>query len=221
MALKPDGSQIWVADRNDDSVSIIDRVTETKISTVHLKKKVPSKGKGKGSQEIKIGQRPVEIAFFADGLYACVLGQNSNNLILIDTAKAITDPANAIVGYVDVGEQPVALAVDHEANLVYVVIRRDNHVAVVDVSIPSAPVVRKKIAVGKEPSGIAITKPGSFVDGDYVYVANSKDGTVSVIDAVDDTIVPVIDGVNNSVVPAIPVGKGPKGVAAGIVPTAP
>jgi YVTN family beta-propeller protein len=77
------------------------------------------------------------------------------------------------------------------------------------------------IPLEREPSGIAITKPGSFINGEYVYVANRDDGTVSVIDGVTDTIVLVIDGVTNSVVPAIPVGKGPKGVAAGIIPTAP
>lgn len=66
------------------------------------------------------------------------------------------------------------------------------------------------IPVGREPSGIAVTRPASFIDGEYLYVANREDNTVSVIDATDDTVVTVV-----------PVGKGPKGVAAGIIPTAP
>lgn len=58
--------------------------------------------------------------------------------------------------------------------------------------------------------GLAATKPGSFVDGEYLYVANREDNTVSVIDTTNDTVVATIK-----------VGKGPKGVAAGIIPTAP
>ena len=58
--------------------------------------------------------------------------------------------------------------------------------------------------------GIAATRDESFVAGDYVYVANQIDDTVSVIDAVTD-----------QVITTIMVGRHPSGVAAGIIPTAP
>jgi|GEM_PF-6630013 len=256
MAPTPDGAQLWVTNRNDNSISIIDRATEIVIATVPLKKNVPSKGKGKGSQEIKIGQKPLAIGFSPDGLYAYVVGRNSNNLIVLDALNAASNPANAILGYVDVGNKPVALAVSATSSLVYVVNRSQNNLAVVDVNIPASPVVRAKravgeepeglallhdgsklyvtnsesntvsvlqvqsgspyltlianIPVGKKPSGIALTPPGTFSDQPFAYVANRKDNTVSVIDTTID-----------QVIATIPVGKGPKGVAAGLLPTTP
>ncbi len=254
LAVRPDGSQVWVANRNDDAISIIDRATEKVIATVPLKKKGASKGKG--SQETKIGEKPVAVAFSSDGQYAYVAGRNSNNLIVLDALSAAANPANAILGHVQVGNKPVALAVNHSAGLVYVANRSGDEVAVVDVSNPSAPLLKAKasvgeepegaallhdgnklyvtnsdsntvsvllvgaapiyldliktIAVGKKPSGIAVTPPGSFDNQPYAYIANREDNTVSVIDTTTDQVIAVI-----------PVGKGPKGVAAGLVPTAP
>lgn len=71
------------------------------------------------------------------------------------------------------------------------------------------------IDVGEEPSGIAVTRAGSFADKDlvykdFVYVSNSGEDTASVIDASSD-----------QEIATIPVGKGPNGVATGLVPTAP
>ena len=256
LAVRPDGSQLWVTNRNGDSISIIDRATEKVIATVPLKKKIPSKGKGKGETESTIGRKPVAVGFSPDGLFAYVAGRNSNNLIVLDTAKAVTDSANAILAAIDVGSKPVALAVDPARSLVYVANRSGNNVAVVDVSNPSAPLLKAKIAVGEEPegvallhddsklyvtngesnsvsvlqvqsgspyltliaiipvgrqpSGLALTPPGTFSDKPFAYIANREDDTVSVIDTTTDQVIAVI-----------PVGKGPRGVAAGLVPTAP
>jgi YVTN family beta-propeller protein len=230
---------VWAINRNADSVSIIDRVTGTVITTV------PLKIKGK-----EIGKKPVGIAFSLDGQYAYVVCRNSDNLVVLDaTTRAILDS-------IAVGNKPVALAISLDGERLYIVNRSSNDVAVIDVSIASTPVLLTKIAVGEEPegiailpdgnklyvsnsksntvsvfqvlsggpylsflrtipvgqkpSGVAVTKPGSFSDGEYVYVANREDDTVSVIDTTNDTVIATI-----------PVGKGPQGVAAGIVPTAP
>lgn len=263
LALKPDGSQLWVVNQNSDSVTIIDPVADVVLATISLGQK-----ESFGSQETtKQSVSPAAIDFSLDGRFAYVVGSNSNRLMVIDTAIAVTDLANTIPASLEVGEKPVALAVHPTGSVVYVVNRGGGNLSVVDVSVPEIPMLLSQmpvgktpegiallpnetklyvtnsesntvsvlkvesgspyltmwttIPVGKKPSGVAVTRPGSFVNGDYVYVANRDDGTVSVIDAVTDTIVPVIDVVNNAVVPAIPVGKGPKGVAAGIIPTAP
>jgi len=251
LVLRPNGSEIWVANRNDDSISIIDRVTEKVIATVPLKTTTPSTGKGK-VKETAIGRKPVALAFSPDGQFAYVMGRNSDNLIVINVTT------RAIVSSIKVGNKPVALATWTNGLKVYVYIanRNSNDVAVVDTTNPSAPLflgqipageepegiailpdgsklyvsnsdsntvsvfqvlttspyltLIKTIAVGREPSGIVMTKPGSFIDGEYLYVANSEDNTVSVIDTTNDMVVATIK-----------VGKGPKGVAAGIIPTAP
>jgi len=64
--------------------------------------------------------------------------------------------------------------------------------------------------VGRQPSGLALTPPGTFSDKPFAYIANREDDTVSVIDTTTDQVIAVI-----------PVGKGPRGVAGGLVPTAP
>jgi YVTN family beta-propeller protein len=109
------------------------------------------------------------------------------------------------------GKEPEGIALLPDSTKLYVTSSETNRVWVFQV-LASSPYLTplSPIPVGKEPSGIAITKPGSFIDGEYVYVANREDNTVSVIDTTNDTVVATI-----------PVGKGPKGIAAGIIPTAP
>ena len=185
-----------------------------------------------------------------------MVARNSGTLVIVDKARALANPANAVVASVEVGDMPEALAVDPAGGgRVYVTNWNGRNVSVVDVSSPKAPVVLarvavgkhpegiallsdgsklyvtnrdsdtvsvfevgpapfyltlvKTIAVGKKPMGIAATRDESFVAGDYVYVANQVDDTISVIDAVTD-----------QVITTILVGKHPSGVAAGIIPTA-
>lgn len=67
-----------------------------------------------------------------------------------------------------------------------------NTVSVLEVQLaPTFLGLVETIPVGQEPSGIAATRPGSFADGDLVYVANRE------------------------------VGNGPKGIAAGLLPMGP
>jgi|GEM_PF-5694380 len=247
LAVNPAGTQVWVANRNDDTLSVIDRATDTVIATVPLKIMEPPKGKGK-PKEKEIGKKPVAIGFSPDGKYAYVVGRNSDNLIVLDATTY------AILASIKVGNKPVALAVSGDGSKVYLANRSGNTVAVVNTTTPTSPTLLtqvpvgeepegvallndgtklyvtnsesntvsvfevlsvspylgllKTVSVGMEPSGVAVTRPESFVDGDFVYVTNRDDNTVSVIDATNDTVIATI-----------PVGKGPKGVTAGIIPT--
>ena len=247
LALKPDGSQVWVANRNDDTLSVIDRATDTVIATIPLKIVEPPTGKGK-AKEKEIGKKPVAIGFSPDGKYAYVVGRNSDNLIVLGATTY------AILASIEVGNKPVALAVSGDGSKVYLANRSGDTVAVVNTTTPTSPTLLTQVPVGeepegvallndgtklyvtnsdsdtvsifqvqsgppylsllstvnvgREPTGVAVTRPGSFVDGDFIYVANREDNTVSVIDTTNDTVVAII-----------PVGKGPKGVTAGIIPT--
>jgi len=253
VGVSPQGTQVWVANRNGDSLSIIDPATDTVLVTVPLRLQGSSRGRG-GS--VKDDRKSVALGFSPDDQYAYVVARNSGTLVVVDKARAMDDPANAVVASVEVGDMPEALAVDPAGGLVYVANWNGRNVSVVDVSSPTVPVVldrvavgkhpegmallsdgsklyvtnrdsdtvsvfevgpapfyltlTKTIAVGKKPLGIAATRDGSFVAGDYVYVANRVDDTVSVIDAVTD-----------QVIATILVGKHPSSVAAGIMPTAP
>jgi YVTN family beta-propeller protein len=253
VGVSPYGTQVWAANRNSDSLSIIDPATDTVIVTVPLGLQGSSGG---GIGDVEDDQKSVALGFSPDDRYAYVVARNSGTLVVVDKAQALADPANAVVASVEVGDMPEALAVDPAGELVYVANWNGRNVSVVDVSTPTVPVVLdrvavgkhpdgmallsdgsklyvtnrdsdtvsvlevgpspfyltliKTIAVGKKPLGIAATRDGSFVAGDYVYVANQIDDTVSVIDAVTD-----------QVITTILVGMHPSGVAAGILPTAP
>ena len=64
------------------------------------------------------------------------------------------------------------------------------------------------ISVGRRPAGIAATAADSLAAGQLLYIANQHDHTVSVIDPRRDRVVATI-----------PVGRSPRGVASGILPT--
>jgi YVTN family beta-propeller protein len=108
-----------------------------------------------------------------------------------------------------VGEEPEGVALLNDGTKLYVTNSESNTVSVFEV-LSASPYLGllKTVSVGMEPSGVAVTRPESFVDGDFVYVTNRDDNTVSVIDATNDTVIATI-----------PVGKGPKGVTTGIIPT--
>jgi len=250
LALSPDGSRLWVANRNDDSISIVERASESVIATLALAVVEPSKGKGNDKIR-EIGAKPMGVTFSPDGKYAYVTGRNSGNLVVVDAANP------AILGHVDVGNKPQALAVSRDGTKVYAANRNGNEVAVVDVTDPARPAlvariatgdkpeglallndgtklyvtsrttnsvtvfdvhpaapyasVRTTVPVGSGPWGVAVTKPDSSTGGgEFIYVTNRDDNTVSVIDAATD-----------AVIATVPVGKAPTGVAAGLLPTAP
>jgi YVTN family beta-propeller protein len=245
VAVSPDGKYVWVTNRNDDTISILDRATDQVLVTVPLGKK----GGSSTSTYSGEAEKPVDIGFAPDGSRAYVTARNSNDLLVLDTAKALTDPANAVIATVPVGNKPVALAVAPSGKVIYVVNRSGNSLSVVDATALN---VLTTIPVGSEPEGVAVTS-----DGTKAYVTSSKTNEVWVLQvhagspylqelrrvAVgrrptgiattpaetglqrayvanrDDNTISVIDTTNDSIIATIPVGNGPVGIAAGIVRT--
>jgi YVTN family beta-propeller protein len=239
LALKPDGTQLWVANSLDDSLSIIDRAHNSVITEVPLGRKAAGV------------RRPLGVAFSADSRFAYVVARDTGHIVVIDASGAVSQPKNAVVGSLKVGRRPVALAVHAQAGLLYVVNRGEDAIAVVDISAPHHPVLLARVAVGSAPEAIAL-------DGDRLYVANGRSRSVSILDlgtapaspsviatievgahptalavvppgivgpgAVvyvanrGDSSVSVIDGESLQVMATIQVGDRPSGVAAGLLP---
>jgi YVTN family beta-propeller protein len=262
VASMPDGEYVWVANRNDDTVSILRRSDDTVIQTVRLSTSPPPSSSGKGKGDEKAGEKktyeaeepggpekPVAICFAPDGSRAYVTARNSNDLLVMDTAKALTEPYNAVIGAVPVGNKPVALAVSPSGKVIYVVNRSGNSVSVVDAATYT---VLATIPVGSEPEGATVTPEGA-----KVYVTSSATNEVWVFEVHSgppflqelrripvgqkpagiattpaetglhrayvanrvDHTVSVIDTTSDSVIVTIPVGNGPVGVAAGLLRT--
>lgn len=262
VAPMPDGEYVWVANRNDDTVSIIRRRDDTVIQTVRLNSHPPPSSSGKGRGDEKAGgkttyeaeepggpEKPVAIGFAPDGKRAYVTARNSNDLLVLDTEKALLRPDEAIVATVPVGNKPVALAVSPSGKVIYVVNRSGNSVSVVDAATSA---VLATIPVGGEPEGVTVTPEGAKVYGtssaaNEVWVLQVHSGApflqelrripvgqkpagIATTPAETglhrayvanrvDHTVSVIDTTSDSVIATIPVEKGPVGVAAGLLRT--
>ena len=110
-------------------------------------------------------------------------------IIVVDVARAQTDPANSIVANVPAGCSPVRLAISPSGDRVYVTARNSNALLAFDTNAMRSDVAHAqvgKVPVGSSPVGVAVVN-----DGKTVLVTNSnrfaKDQTarqtLTVIDA--------------------------------------
>jgi YVTN family beta-propeller protein len=107
---------------------------------------------------------------------------------------AVINPDSANLSTLPAGEIPCAIAVNFQANQLYVTNYGDNSVSVIDASSGRKTAT---VPVGRHPKAIAFDASRNLV-----YVANTSDGTVTVIDAA-----------NNGVVATLTAGKNPYALA--------
>lgn len=136
-----------------------------------------------------VGSVPEGVAGDPSGARVFVTNTDDGTVSVIDTAT------NQVLDVVQVGNGPSGIAVG--ATRAWVTNRDDNTVSVLDISSPSGVTVTATIQVGRGPLGVAVDPAGV-----HVYVANSLDNTVTVIDAFSHTPVALI-----------PVGPYPTGMA--------
>ncbi len=115
---------------------------------------------------------PVAVARSPDGGIA-VAGDLANRVAFVDPV------AERIVATIAVGLHPAALAFSTDGKMLYVADRGESSVDVVNVA---AHAVRARIEVGLHPAALAI-------DGDRLYVADSDDDDVAVIDLRNERVV--------------------------------
>lgn len=175
ITVTPDGDQVLVTQRDGDALVFIN--TSDFSEPAHT---------------LPVGNSPRGVAVEPHGRYAYVANFDD------DTVSQISITGRSVTDTIDVGDAPSGVAARYDAEnetpVVYVtnyndgtvtVIGADNHTTVIDVD--------------DGPIGVAVTP-----DGSRVYVANSDDDTVSIIDTRTDT---VIDTLN--------VGDSPWGIAVG------
>lgn len=176
--------------RNSDNLIVLDATTYAILAS------------------IEVGNKPVALAVSGDGSKVYVANRSGDTVAVVNTT---TPTSPTLLTQVPVGEEPEGVALLNDGTKLYVTNSDSDTVSIFQVqSGPPYLSLLSTVIVGREPTGVAVTRPGSFVDGDFVYVANRRDNTVSVIDATNDMVIATI-----------PMGKGPKGVAAGIIPTGP
>ncbi|MGI9164569.1 MAG: beta-propeller fold lactonase family protein [Mycobacterium sp.] len=177
IAVSPDGSRLYVANSADtgeghSTVLVIDTATNATIHT------------------IAAGVTPQSVVLSPDGsrLYVTDWAEASNAIFpTTNGAVSVIDTAaNAMIGRVEVGHGPSAIAVSPDGTTLYVANETDATVSVIDIATNA---VTHTVAVGRMPLGVAASP-----DGKHVYVVGYGVKTVTVIDtatAVVSSTIPV------------------------------
>ncbi|AKB80210.1 collagen triple helix repeat domain protein [Methanosarcina horonobensis HB-1 = JCM 15518] len=163
VVITPDGSRVYVTNRGDNTVSVIDTATDN--VTVN----------------INVGEAPYGVAVNKNGTKVYVTNMNSDNVSVIDTLT------NKVIADVSVGRYPHGIAVTPDEKWVYVA---NHNTPIGSVSVINAATnnVTDTIIVGTSPCGVAVNR-----DGTKVYVTNSGSNTVSVISTKTNTVIDKVD----------------------------
>lgn len=166
LTLSPDGARLYVANRNDATVSvyIVDAVTGELASAA--------------TPTISTGTGPRRVAFSPDGMKAYVVNATSNNVSVIDVATS------SVLATVTVGTQPYDLAVNPDGQRVYVTNNGADTLSVIDASDTNYDVT--SITVGAGPRGIVISPNGA-----HYYVARVSGSTevIMALKSADNTVI--------------------------------
>jgi DNA-binding beta-propeller fold protein YncE len=110
-------------------------------------------------------------------------------LLVVDVAKARSDPANAVIAKVPAGCSPVRLALSPKGNLAYVTARNDNALLVFDTGkLTTDPehALLGKAPVGSAPVGVAVVDRGIKIvvaNSNRFFAGPNDKSTLTVIDA--------------------------------------
>lgn len=158
VAVTPDGKRLVVADQLADAASVVD------LGTGQI-------------QTVAVGHNPYGVVLSPDGRTAYVSDQGADTLTRLD----LTGAAPVVSGTVTVGAHPNHMVVDAHSGTVYAadsesdavsVVRADGRVSTISLApYHGAP-------VGANPDGLALAP-----DGRTLYVVNSGDNDVAVVDA--------------------------------------
>lgn len=127
--ISPDGKELWAANSQDGSVSIIDTTAKKVVQTVDA--------------QINHSNR---LKFTPDGKLALISDTGSNALVVMNTTS------RSVRKRITVGKEPEGILVQPDVAKAYVAISGDNAVAVIDLKTLE---VIGKIATGTDPDGLA------------------------------------------------------------------
>ena len=149
------------------------------------------------------------MAVTPNGRYAYVTnydGATGTTVSVIDTALAVTDPANAVTATVTAGPVPYGVAVTPNGRYAYVTNYSDGTVSVIDTATNS--VTGDPISGFDGPVGVAFSP-----NGRHAYVTNYGESIAGTTVSVIDTALAVTDPANAVTGTTITVGSAPSGVA--------
>ncbi len=195
-ALTPDARYLYIANRGDsdhpgNTVLVIDTVTNTVVSTV----------------TVTVGSGPASIAITPNGTFAYVSSWFGSTLMIIDTARALTDPSHAMVNTIEIpgAGQVLGSLISPDGRFAYT-----TACGPCEFSTSSASFVT---LVDTNANTIRTTVPGTWAsaftpDGALVYGVNPVTGTFLVTDTAK-----ALSDPSHAIIAVTPVGVFPYGVA--------
>lgn len=204
LALSPDGRYLYVANQLDDTISVLS-VPDTRFI-----KNIPAQGgpmaiavspdggiifvscyssglvtvlradDGAVISAIPVGGGAAGLALSSDGKYLYAANRTEGTISIIQTSHYI------VATVIDLGEAfgPSGIRISPGGDSLYVTGYWSNGVAVINRGDHQ---IRRMIETGKGPSGIAFTP-----DGRFAYVKNEHDGTLSVIDVLENRLIDTV-----------------------------
>jgi len=230
------GAYAYITNYDDQTVSVIDTVTNTVTDTVPVGRDpygiavspdgtkayvtnqaintvsiidIPTK---KVTSQVKVGNYPWGIAVNPAGTKVYVANCDSNTVSVIDTAT------NTVKATVPVGKWPAGVAVNPSGTKVYVTNILSNDLSVIDTATNA---VKTTVSLGSNPEGVSVSsyEKKAYVTKATVSLGNNPEG-VSVspdekhiyVTNRGSSTVSVIDTAKNTVTATIPVGGYPQGI---------
>jgi YVTN family beta-propeller protein len=148
----------YVADELLDTIWVNDTATNTVAATV------PIPG----------GNVPYGLSVTPDGAFVYVALADVATVLVIDTAKALSDPMHAVVASIPVGDGPYRIAITPDGAFAYVANIGSGTVSVLATATNT---VVATIPVGSRLCGLAITPNGALA-----YIEDNASNIVSVLD---------------------------------------
>lgn len=133
MAIKPDGSRVYVANNGSNSVSVINTSTDAIVTT------------------IAVGSAPVKMVVSPDGSRLYVVNYSGGSVSVINTST------NTIATTIPVGSNPTDIAISPDGSKVYTANSSSNSVSIINTTTNAV----TTLAVGAWPTALAISPDGS------------------------------------------------------------
>ncbi|MDY6947658.1 MAG: cytochrome D1 domain-containing protein, partial [Pseudomonadota bacterium] len=152
IAVAPDGSEVWVTNRDANTVSIVDPAT-LKITAT-----------------LQPGEVPIRVKFTADGTRALISNAKSGDVAVFDTVtkKKITsipmvqqgeqlprNEARPLISQFGDGPVPVGILMPEALSLAFVANTNADTITVIDLDTFE---IVKRLEAGREPDGLAYTR---------------------------------------------------------------
>jgi YVTN family beta-propeller protein len=129
------------------------------------------------------------IVLSPDDSIALVVNRDVGSVTVLQMSYAGQTPAAVVLAEIALGSdsEPWQVAISPDGTRGYVILRKSQQLAVIE-GLNTKPTLGAKVAVGSEPTGLALTPTGA-----EVWVTNWVDGTVSVVDSASMKVKKTID----------------------------